>query len=396
MIGGSTMYPLKVVLVGNDESLQPHIRRELLNLSAEVDSTFPDIESALEALHLRHEDARLFVIHLEQFQDVNLLKHFSGKFAGRPILVLMDAGNDPSHVVSAIRHGASQVVTLPFSVGEFTEAMESILVQFGHLVHRKSVIAVTAAHGGAGSTSIAVNVAYEIAQQHRTDTIIMELQASLGSLASFLDVELSFTIDQLLDMGHEVDLYAIKSALAPFGERLSVLAGPTHARHSGCYEIPTILNLIQDVSHLSDVLVLDVPAALDDLQLGVLRAADQIILVTEQTVPSIQMTIEMLKMGIRAHAPTVVVNRYEHSINGFDSDRLMKALEVDCLRTIANDSAAFHGAVNRGQPLRLTSPRSRALADIDSLVEKLLDMRGNEKNSGKPQGMLSRLAHLLQ
>jgi pilus assembly protein CpaE len=389
------MYPFKIVLIGEDEKLLPHIRRELLNQSAEVESEFRNIDSAIEHVTLLHNEARLFVIHVDDLTELDILKRLSGTFAGRPILVLMNGNADSSFVVHAMRCGASQVVMLPLSAAEFTEALNGILVQFGHLASQTQVIAVTGAHGGVGSTSMSVDLAFEIAQQYQLDTILLELQQNFGVLASFLRIEPRHTTDELLEMGYAVDLYAIKNALVPFGDRVSVLAGPPHVKTPTHVEKSAITHLIQSVRHLADVVVLDVPSTLDYQQLDVLRAADNVVLVAEQTVPSLSMTIEMLQLGLRAHSPSIVINRYDASLEGLDVGHLRQVLGIDDVRTVINDSAGFHTARNQGQPLRLASPKSKAISDIDAIAEHLLRKKHTCKAQRNHEGIISRVTHML-
>ncbi len=389
------MYPFKIVLIGDDEHLLPHVRRELLNQSAEVDAEFRNISSAIEQLKLHHDDTRLFVIHLNDLSHDDQLKQLSGTFAGRPILVLMNGGADSSSILNVMRHGGSQVVMLPLSIAEFTEALNSILVQFGHLANRTRVIAVTGGHGGAGSTSVAINLAYEVAQQYQLDTILLELQLNVGVLGAFLQIEPQHTTEELLAMGHAVDLYAIKNALVPFGDRLSLLSGPLHPKAPGHVETALVTNLIRNAGHLAGVVILDVPSTMDDLQMEILGSADNVLLVAEQTIPSLQMTLELMRLGLQSHSPTVVINRFDSSLEGFDVHHLKQVLGVDDLRTIVDDSPGFHAAVNQGQPLRLASPKSPAIADIDTLAENVLDIRNHGRPGKYHQGIFSQLTHLL-
>lgn len=389
------MYPFKIVLIGDDDELLPHVRRELINHSAEVDREFRDVESALEQLSLRHEESRLFVVQLENSAQLDALKRLSGTFAGRPILALMSGKADSSSLVHAMRHGASQVVMLPLTAAEFAEAMDGIVVQFGHLATQKQVIAVTAAHGGVGSTSIAVDLAYELAQQFKKNTILVELQQNIGMLTSFLGITPRYTTDQLLEMGYSVDLCAIKSALVPFGERLAVLAGPLHLKATAHVESSLLTHLIQSVSHLAEVVVVDVPSTLDEQQLGVLSCADKVVVVAEQTIPSVQLTVELLHLGLRTHLSSIVINRFDSSLKTFDISHFKQVLEEDDVMTIAKDDAGFHAARNQGQPLRLAWPSSKAIADIDAIAEHLLGSQHTSRSQPASHGIFRKFTQLV-
>jgi len=214
-------------------------------------------------------------------------------------------------------------------------------------------------------------------------------------LPSFLRIEPRHTTDQLLEMGYAMDLYAIKKALVPFGDRLSNLCGPSNKKVSAPYENSLITHLIHSVSHLADNVVLDVPSTLDCQQLELLNSAEKVVLVTKQTVPSLHLTDEILRLGLRSRSPLVVINRYDSSLEGFDVDHLKRVLGLDDVQTVVNDNTGFHVARNQGQPLRLASPKSKAIKDIDTIAEQLLNKK-NVCRANKPQeGLFGRFTQML-
>ena len=40
------MYPLNAILIGRDESLLPHVRRELMNCSSQLEAEYPPTSKA--------------------------------------------------------------------------------------------------------------------------------------------------------------------------------------------------------------------------------------------------------------------------------------------------------------------------------------------------------------
>src|SRR5712692_9277502 len=129
------MYPLNVILIGHDQGILPQVRRELLSHPAYLEAEFPNLESVADGMRLKSEwtggavqkeKTRLFVIHLKRPGDLAHLKALSGMFVGQPILALVDAGNDQTTLLQAMREGASQVVLVPLQAQDFRAAMERI------------------------------------------------------------------------------------------------------------------------------------------------------------------------------------------------------------------------------------------------------------------------------
>lgn len=366
------MYPLKTIIISRDDEVLPEIRRELHNARAEIDSCYPDVASVVEHVSLSHDEMRLFIVHLDSIDDLAALKHLSGVYVGRPVLAVVDGNPSVPAIVHAMREGATQVVLVPFQADDFDEALQSIETQFGHAVGKSRLIAVTGSHGGAGATTLSVNLAYEIAQTFELDCILLELSSSIGVLSACLNIESRHTTRDLLEIGEDLDAYILQHAMVQFGERLSVLPGPFHAAVDFKPSPVARQRLIQCARQLADVVIVDVPPTLDNDQFEILDVANEVVLVGEQTVPSIQMTSESLRLGIRAHSPIVVINKFDANLEGFGTSRLASILKTDRLRTISDDRTVVNASINSGRPLRMIASHSPALSDIDALAEDLV------------------------
>ena len=369
------MYPFKAVVISQDESVLPVLRRELANQNVEIEHEFADVASTLENLSLHHDETRLFICQPDEVHRDEFLRRLSGTFSGRPILVLTKKELNSLDMMHAMRNGASQVVTIPIEQEDFQQALAMVAIQFGHASSASKVIAITSGHGGVGATTLAVNMGYEIAQTYQCETIIAELSFNYGMLASYLTIQPLFNTLELLEYGEDIDIYLTKKALVPFGDRLSILAGPTQAVKSLTINPKTVSNLIEHLRRLAQVVILDVPSTLDEAQMTALDLADEVILVTDQTVPSLQSTAQALRLGIKSHSPWVVVNRFDPKIRGFEADRLKTALSVEKVRTVACDHEAVFSSVNCGQPLRFSYPKSKTLLDIDSLIQEVVQIQ---------------------
>ena len=382
---------LNVVLIGCDENILPYIRREALNHSATVDEEFSDLPSALNADWDAGKNL-LFIVRIVSDTELSHLKRLSGKFAGRPILALVDAEADPSMVLRAMQAGALQVVLLPFRRDEFGAAVDRIAIQLGVSPGRGKTIAVTGATGGCGTTTIALNLAYELACAKQVKCILMELSLRMGVLANHLDVEPRYTTSDLL-FDDNVDVYTVTQTLTKITENFSILPGPYQSIEPGIIKSEDVLALIELAGHLAGVVVLDVPCTFDDLYFKSLSAADSVVLVAQQKVSSIR-GVQLVCEALPDLRAMVVVNRYDPKMQGFSADRLRTLLRCPWLATVANDPVVGV-AVDHGRPLRLQASRSRALADIARLMEALAPQEMRSQRRTEPSTLLGRLSRAL-
>ena len=101
-----------------------------------------------------------------------------------------------------MRAGASEILSLPIQAEEFKAALDRIAVQFVYSVKDTKVIAVAGVTGGSGATTVALNLAYEIADRHGLRCILADLSLRMGVVASHLNIEPGHTIlDLLRDTG---------------------------------------------------------------------------------------------------------------------------------------------------------------------------------------------------
>ena len=117
------------------------------------------------------------------------------------------------------------MVPSPLDREDFQRALKVVGSQFGRAILDHHVFAVAGAVGGSGATTIAINLASEIAHRFRRSTILAELSLQIGALASMLDVHPRMTLPQLLKEFHRLDDLLVEKSLVPVADGLRVLAG---------------------------------------------------------------------------------------------------------------------------------------------------------------------------
>jgi pilus assembly protein CpaE len=369
------MFPLNVTLVGCQDAVQRNVLSMLINQQANLDGQYADVDAVAAALRDGQAVNRLLIIHVPDALELPKIRQLVSAFSGQPIMALVDAANDPTLLLGAMRAGASQVVPLPIQPDDFKAAMDCIAQQYGHASAENQAICVSGVTGGCGATLLAVNLANEIAAQYGRHVILSELSLQIGKLAAYLDINPEHTTFDLLNDGDRVDPQMIQRALTHVGERLDVLAGEYRAITPVQASPASVVRLVDYCRTLANVALFDVPCTYDDLYFETLAIADQVVLVGEQKIPSIRtlkLVCEALSRIDGARKLHIIINRYDPRMPGFGADRLRSLLEVPDLLTVCNDYASVMASINHGRPLRQEAPRSPALADIAKVVKTLL------------------------
>jgi len=400
------MFPLKVIIVGLSDNLLLDVRRRLQAYPAEIEAEFRNINDAVERWSWSEDsDPRLVVTRFRGLDDLQELQCVKRAF-NWPMLTLVEGPRQEmlTLFILANRNGATQLVPMPLDEEDFRAAMESVASGCGFHGGNAKVIAVSGVTGGSGATTVAINLASEIAHLLKMHTILVELSLQKGMLGTYLNVEPSFTIPDLFTGPTALDLHMVKQALTTIAPNFDILTGAHHAIADVHVQHRDVLQLLDYLRRLCQVLVLDVPCTLDDSYLQTLSSASQVILVAEQNLPSLRSLKLVLEMLGRANLNResmsgdvglhVVLNRYNPNMQDFDLAKLKELLRLPTMLTIANDYNAVNAALLHGMPLRVEHPRSRALADVDGLVRRLFGGTDPaDKNSqSKGWNLFSRLA----
>ena len=383
------MYCMNIVVIGCDRKVLADVRREALNNLATIEGEFVDVLSAVNGLSVDSEIPRLFVVQVGSDVALSQLKRLSNTFVGRPIIALLEIDKDASMVVKAMRAGALQVALLPFARADFGSALDCIATQFGMAPARAKIIAVAGASGGCGTTTIALNLAYELACARELKCILLELSLRMGVLAAHLDVQPRFTTSDLL-CEQFIDANTVKQSLTPIVDNLSLVSGPYQSVDPTNISPEKVVGLIDMSCHLAEVLVLDIPCTFDDLYFEAISSADAFVLVTQQNVSSIR-GVQMVCEALPELPALIVVNQYNSKLHGFTAERLRALLKCPALATVADDPQV-HIAEDQGRPLRLAAPRSRALGDIRQLMDALAPEASASKSPTDRPSFLGRLS----
>ena len=398
----SGAYPLRGILVNVPDCLRPQLEEQLSRNLVHVEAEFADLGPVLDQLSQAEEwtgreDAtpRLLIIHVASSQDLEKIWRLRRIFSHQPVLVLLQDGFDTTQLVSGSDGHRLQVVSLPLRPDNFKAALNALARSFGQPDTGNRVVAVCGVTGGCGATTLALNIGCELASERRLSCLLVDLSFQMGMLAANLNIEPKFTIQDILKDVASQGLYAVHKALAPVADHLHLIAGPHRAVVSTQVQSHDVLEIIGYCRRLAEWTILDVPSAYDDLYFKILAAADLVVMVAEQRVPSIRaakLICDRLCPGADPGAIHLVVNRYDPRIKGFRLADLEKLLPVGHLSSVANDPGGIKAADNESRPLRMQAPHSRALADIDALCETLVGKIATPAPTAADLNVLGRLA----
>lgn len=386
------MYQLPIYLVECPERLQHDLGCVALNLGTSFAAAFESTRATIEALRATPPNPHAPPVLLFPATDQTALANLKLLRRAHPAVPVVALASSDM-LVAAMRAGASQVVTLPLQPDDCESALRTVAEGYTAGTRNGKIITVTGATGGAGATTLAINLAVELGELGPS-VILSEPTAQVGKLAVHLDAQPTYTISDVLKL-EQFDPDLISQAMIPLGERVRILAADSANLPSGAPPANAVFGLVEHFRDMADFSILDLPCTYDDTFFGILASADIVVLVAEQRIPSIR-TLQMLmdflkKVEHGTREVHLVINRYDAGLTGFGTERLKQVLRVDDLDTVVLDTKAVTAAVNAGRTLR-AGGRSPALDDITRLARKLYPDPTQKKSGAesKASGLFAR------
>lgn len=317
--------------------------------------------------------AEVVLVNLANQPDVMMeTARLLAQIDGRTVVVT-SRDRDPELIVRAMRAGAKDFAYLE-QVGDVHRAVAALRLATTPLpAQRGRLLAVFAAKGGCGATTIATNLARAL---HRTTdrTVLVDADLQRGDALVFLDVTSGFGWHDLLRELPRLDDELLERSLVRHGSGLRVLAETGAVEDTEPIAPVDLARALQRLLDHADHVVVDGLHDFGDASLAVLDMADTVLLALTQDVPALKNAARTLavfrRLGYGPDKVKVVVNRYLKR-NKLGLDTIADALGVPVTATIDNDFPTVHQAIEEGKLLIDTAPRTRVTRDLQSLAKLL-------------------------
>ena len=161
---------------------------------------FSDLSDIFNTLSSLQKSLLIVDVSKNTSKYLEFIENISSACANCKIIAISDSPS-VDLIVKAMRAGAKDFLPAPVIKGEFFEVLERIFVQLTENKPKENkcrVVTIFSNKGGIGKTSIASNLALELAKITKENVALVDLNFQLGDITSFLDVKPSFNISYML------------------------------------------------------------------------------------------------------------------------------------------------------------------------------------------------------
>ena len=237
------------------------------------------------------------------------------------------------------------------------------------------------AKGGAGTTTVAVNCAVELARLTKRPTLIVDLKPSLGEVALFLGVKPRFSVLDGLENLHRLDKEFAQELVARHKSGVEILAGSEQFERPGPQDATGVEEMLRVLGQIYDFIVVDAGNFVNSCVVAALHAADTIFLVANPDVPSIRNAQRLVdrvrQLGAGSERVRVVLNRFVDQLM-VGPKQIESALGFPVHQLFTSDYKTVSTALNSGVPLTLTN-HSEIAAQFDRFTREIITPGGQSE-----------------
>lgn len=366
---------MKVVLIGGDGGLEYRLSKlggdDLTKVP--LDATFLpgfDIGGIIDAA--APPSALLLGPELDQETMLWIAESVDALALGTTVVAVAEP--TPKLMAAAMRAGVRDVVDPDAPDEDFERILTRARAHAAQLAAPKPagapyggtgrLVVVASPKGGVGKTTVAVNMAVELARIAPSQVVIVDLDLRFGDVATMLDLKPDHSIADVFAIGGSLDTMMLKTYLSAHSSGLWVVAAPDSPAAADAVEASQIQDLLRVLSRAFRYVVVDTGSGLDEPTLAAMEAATDAVFVSSLDISGVRnMRKEIEILGTVGLLP----KRHQLIVNMADRRSGMKPEDVSTVvglpvKAVIPRSSDVLLASNTGVPLLTKKKQGGAAA----------------------------------
>lgn len=387
---------LKIVILKTADCTDVTLKPALLgNTSIRIVAELT--ESDDPAVAVRQSRPDVLVVAIGAAPAGNLLNKIADLLKNKRELNVILAGpqRDSDLLLTAMRSGVREFVLLPTQADVFGEITQKIMeVQPARRTGK--LLLVHGCSGGCGASTLAGNIAVEIARSGRGRVVLVDLDLYRGQLAPMLDVFPTYTLMDLCRLEPEdLDPARLDSALLTHDSGVRLLARPKDVVGDDIEILHRTVDVIHELMDMFDYVIADMDLRLDVTEGKLVRMADEFILVSQPVLSSVRSAAEVVRqleaLQFDLTRLRLVLNRVPRKLGSVQIESVEKTLKRNVFWEVPEDYACVSESLNLGLPLSEHATSSKVRCSVRDLAMALVRPESAELHLGQQKaGLLKR------
>lgn len=329
-----------------------------------------------------YEDIKLAenpLVILDISEDFAGLDEIAGKLKLVTSKIIITSVNYSTNtIIKALRLGAKEFLPKPVLREDLVRVLSMLAsISPENEVSQSKIITVYSNKGGIGKTTIAVNLAAELAKVTKDKVALVDLNLQLGDISTFLNLnppfDVNYVIRRLIDKEENI---LIKGFEKYKDLSLYVLSDPSYIEQSESITTQQITTLFSALKKVFPYIVVDMSSNIDPISLKILDSSDWIIFTTIVNIPAIRNAQRCLNLFRSRKYPSnkvkIVINRYMEN-DEIKIEDIENTLGESVYWKIPNNYFTIMEAINKGVSISEVNAESNIGNSFRDFAAKVSD-----------------------
>jgi pilus assembly protein CpaE len=314
-------------------------------------------------------------------QILGLVRRVRVMFPATAYIAIADDSN-PTLVQTVTESGCADLVLLRECPRELKRALEILYRRDKPADADGSISVILGSKGGVGTTVVAANIAAELASRGKERVILVDLNVYLGDAAVVLDLRPRPSVLWFLHRGALADARTWAEAPPMHRAGFRVLGLDGDVANVDPVSAEQVIFLCERLRERYEHVVIDAGSAITEISLAACTAATRrLVVFTDELAArtgALRRREAIKSMDLGPTGAKAILNRavdptpeYLHSLE--------TALGMQVVGSVSNAWQEVQTALERGQVLRQSAPRSQIARDFVNVVDNIAGARQEEE-----------------
>ena len=335
----------------------------------------------------------------EDEENLVLMGEIITQAKARDIKVILIAEDvTPASLHSLLRKGADEFVPYPLPEGELAHAIDRVRTPDVPAVTPQAgpnlksgdqkdgaVLAVHGLAGGTGATTLAVNLAWELATlpgDPQPTVCLLDLDLQFGAASTYLDLPRREVVYEMLSDTESMDEESFAQSLLTFEDRLEVLTAPTDMLPLDLISPEDIARVIGMARSHFDYVVIDMPSTLVQWSETVLQEAHIYFTTLELDMRSAQ---NALRFKRALQSEELPIEKLRYAVNRAPKftdlsgknriKRMAESLDISIELQLPDGGKAVSQGSDHGLPLASSAHKNPLRKEIAKLAASIHELK---------------------
>ena len=300
----------------------------------------------------------------------------------------------PDAILEAMRSGCGEYLVKPIDREQLVKAVARIGARRKEKQEqgRAQILAFMGSKGGCGTTTLATQLGALLASSFSRSCLLLDLHPDFGDAALYLKLTKSrFHFFELLENTDRLDADFLRSFVMRHSSGLELIPAPEGSVVSReALPAGALTHTLSFLRLRYEFILVDLPPALNDENLTVIRGCDQLYLVTVAEVSAVRNVVRQLEYFASKEIPRekirVVLNRH-HKRNVVSDAQIEKVLGQKIFWRVPNQYPQVVKTIHEGDPVAQLSS-SEVTRSLEAWAESIGKKPGMEEKKREGKGIL--------